>query len=654
MIASGYSLLVRHPSGAADEVLLEALRLGDPGEQSAALEAILQGLGATGLAGAMAMYADLPAGLRRRLAGEVDALAGAAAGCSHGESDGPRISVTRFIAEARSPRLMHLLADLLRAGSPEVYKSACAAAADLADWCIARREDLRAGRLSGSEAESTWSSVIELSNELQAVVARALDTPRGADSPALARAASLLLEDRRGRIFDSFKRRNSRVWSWVAARLARTQEAALVGSGIAVCNRHGCMDSGDVLGLMGGALEGLLDHAHWLADPAVHAAAGSVVSGPWWSASTLQSDLEKRMHWDGDVAPHHDLQAIWGIVAWLTSGGVRGGALDDLLEVVFDAVDSIAAAKPGWGLCARVSLLRAAEAAGRDGASLRLLGRLLTSDEERLARMAARGLSRQGSHLAEAQLVRHAAVAPESVRGVIARAVGLRSFHSYWNRFYSIPEETRATAGRALLKLVPDAMALIRCRILSGPVDERVKALAVVSELQCAPQVREAIVSCCDASDARLRSKAVLMLGDVLSARRDRQAEHQLDNALADGDARVRANAIEVLERTGRVELLPLLEARSRLGRNRERANAARAMSSLRLVDVRKPLFEMLRDGRDAHRLSGIWAVEQTGQWKLLDELVRLARTDRNPDVRRSALSAVQRMAERMRKPAAA
>src|SRR5690606_29764997 len=100
-----------------------------------------------------------------------------------------------------------------------------------------------------------------------------------------------------------------------------------------------------------------------------------------------------------------------------------------------------------------------------------------------------------------------------------------------------------------------------------------------------------------------------------------------------------------------RRELRPLLEARSRLGRNRERANAIKALATLGMVDSREGLFEMLRDTRETHRLSAVWAVEETGQWKLLDEVVRLARTDTNLKVRRNALASVRRIAGNIRSP---
>jgi HEAT repeat protein len=210
---------------------------------------------------------------------------------------------------------------------------------------------------------------------------------------------------------------------------------------------------------------------------------------------------------------------------------------------------------------------------------------------------------------------------------------------------------TEPPSAQSLLKMLPFELIRLKRHLLHGPPHETINALSVVSDLRLARHVREAIWGCCEHSDPKVRSKAVLMLGDLLVEGKDDEADRLLAEALVDADDRVRANAVEVLERTQNQQLASLLEARSRLGRNRERANAIKAMASMRLCDPEKPLFEMLRDRRDPHRLSALWAVEQTGQWKLLEEIARLARHDSNVRVRGAAEATVQRMARKMSRP---
>ncbi len=214
--------------------------------------------------------------------------------------------------------------------------------------------------------------------------------------------------------------------------------------------------------------------------------------------------------------------------------------------------------------------------------------------------------------------------------------------------------EMRRNMGQEMLRKLPHELVRLKRVLMTGSADERVEALCIVADLGLSGHVREAIWTCCEHADSKVRSKAVLMLGDLLTEGTDDEAGRLLDGALIDVDDRVRANAVEVLERSKRKDVAALLEARSRVGRNRERANAIKAMASLHLSDPREPLFAMLRDRRDAHRLSALWAVEQTGQWKLLEEIARLARHDANVRVRHSAQITVHRMARRMSRPSGA
>jgi hypothetical protein len=187
----------------------------------------------------------------------------------------------------------------------------------------------------------------------------------------------------------------------------------------------------------------------------------------------------------------------------------------------------------------------------------------------------------------------------------------------------------------------------LRRRAASGRPATRLKALRIATDLRLIPRIAPAVVGAATDGDAKLRSKAVLLLAEVLEARPEPSARQALHSALNDADPRVRANAIETLARLGEEgqQAQPLLDERARLGRNRERANAIVAMRDLQLGSIDSPLFEMLRDGRELHRLSAVWAAERTASLGVFDEVARLARSDVAPAVRRSALSAVRRIA---------
>jgi HEAT repeat protein len=123
-----------------------------------------------------------------------------------------------------------------------------------------------------------------------------------------------------------------------------------------------------------------------------------------------------------------------------------------------------------------------------------------------------------------------------------------------------------------------------------------------------------------------------------------------LDKALADTDARVRANAIEVLEAKHKQQYVPLLASRARSAHNRERANAIKALHRMRVSTASQQLLSMLQDDRAEHKISAMWALRQIGIWQLLQEVGRLAKEDSNVRVRRYALSVLKGVAEMARK----
>jgi HEAT repeat protein len=134
------------------------------------------------------------------------------------------------------------------------------------------------------------------------------------------------------------------------------------------------------------------------------------------------------------------------------------------------------------------------------------------------------------------------------------------------------------------------------------------------------------------------------VLGDVPAV----EPDVLLDKVLNDQDARVRANAIEVLESKRRTEYVPLVAQRARSSHNRERANAIKAMHKMKVGTASTSLLAMLRDDRSEHRISALWALRQIGWWQLLNEVGRLAKEDPNLRVRRYAMGVLRNVAELM------
>jgi HEAT repeat protein len=226
----------------------------------------------------------------------------------------------------------------------------------------------------------------------------------------------------------------------------------------------------------------------------------------------------------------------------------------------------------------------------------------------------------------------------------VGRAIGQAGFENFWNRFDRLDRPTRKAAGKAMLKMLPDAVQRLTRRLLSGPIEQRLKAMQITHELSLGELMKPALMQMAQDPNAKLRSKAVAILGELGEV----PSDVLLERVLNDSDARVRANAIEVLETKNKAGYVPLLAERARAStnNNRERANAIKALHRMKVRQATQALQAMLQDPRPEHRISAIWALRQIGWWQLLSEVGRLAREDQNLRVRRYALAVLRTVAE--------
>jgi HEAT repeat protein len=264
--------------------------------------------------------------------------------------------------------------------------------------------------------------------------------------------------------------------------------------------------------------------------------------------------------------------------------------------------------------------------------------------------MAAREVLRRKPADYEGLLLKTMTTAPPGVRRVIGRALGQAGFEQFWQRFDKLDRATRKAAGRAMLKLLPDAARRLQRRASAGDAEQRVKAMQVAQELGLADSLRPTLVQLCTDVNARVRSKAVSLIGEVPEV----PSEVLVDRLVNDPDARVRANAIEVLEARGDSQFVPVLAERALAGTSRERANAIKAMHRMKVGTASTQLLGMLKDERPEHRISALWALRQIGWWHLLNEVARLAKDDTNVRVKRYALGVLKNVAELLKQQKAA
>jgi hypothetical protein len=256
--------------------------------------------------------------------------------------------------------------------------------------------------------------------------------------------------------------------------------------------------------------------------------------------------------------------------------------------------------------------------------------------------MAAREIVRRRPTDFENILLQLMTTAPDSVRRVISRSIGQVGFDHFWMRFDRLDPSTRRSAGRAMLKILPDAVQRLGRRLGTGPIEQRLKAMQVAQDLDLGDALKAQLLPLCQHPHPKVRSKAVAVLSELPSV----PPGQLLDKALNDADPRVRANAIEVLEAKRSEDYVPLLIERARSANSRERANAIKAMSRMKVATASTQLMAMLRDERPEHKISALWTLRQIGIWQLLAEVGRLAKEDKNLRVRRYALGVLRAVAQ--------
>ena len=148
-------------------------------------------------------------------------------------------------------------------------------------------------------------------------------------------------------------------------------------------------------------------------------------------------------------------------------------------------------------------------------------------------RLAARDIVRRKPADFENILLQLMTGAPESVRRVISRSVGQTGFDHFWEKFYWMEKSTRKAAGRAMLKVLPDAVQRLSRKLTGGALSERLKAIQVTHELGLTEQMRPVLTQLCNDTNPRLRSKAVTVLGELPAA-----TDAVLDRVLQDADPR--------------------------------------------------------------------------------------------------------------------
>lgn len=633
--------LIHTRNEAADDVLLEALRVGNPDEKQVALDGLIRRKTTAGLTGVIGQYEALPERLKLTVLENVREFHHALRECGRSSQATLRLAAMKLIALGRQGKLAYVLSENLHGGDDPMSKAATEAMVALARWVATETRRLQntgpaeprsenaaprsgAGATGGHQL-TTYQQLLEQRPEIEAAVARAMDVHRGKHGQELLRAALLLCDWPGSKTLAILHTAKHGGQSPMVRRLQQPPaseqiEAFLLGASHGQLRSHFAIAFAHIEEAP--VLDALLRKTYWLKDHALQLCMHQVSRGAWWGSAELARDIERR---SPDEAGK--------IGEWIACSGSHDVLQDERLEQLrLHAKASFAA---------RLRLFRIA-ARRKRGASVDLIRGFLKDPDERLMRLAAREIVRRRPVDFENILLQLMTDAPESVRRVISRSIGQAGFEHFWGKFDKLNKPTRKRAGQAMLKLLPDGPHRLARRLATGPVDQRIKALQMAHELGLAASMKDALVLLCDDPNPRVRSKAVAVAGEVQAI----DAAVLIDRLLNDTDARVRANTIEVLEARNDPTFLPILIQRARAANNRERANAIKAINRMRVGVIGGALGVMLRDPRAEHRISALWALKQMGWWQLLGEVGRLAKADTDLRVRRYALGVLRGVAE--------
>jgi HEAT repeat protein len=491
-------------------------------------------------------------------------------------------------------------------------------------------------RVTLSLSSAPYGRLISERPEIEAAVARAMSMHRGTHGHDLLRAALLLADWPGSKTLGLLHTAKHSGQTAMVRRLQQPPDAEHV-SAFLLGASQGQLRShfGSIFSHIDQAavLDAIVLKTHWLKDHQLQICLHQVTRGAWWGLSELNRELDRRGPEDAPA-----------IAEWVANSGLHDVEQDERLQILLERIRRDMEDGSPASLSARLRLLRIAMRRRR-GASVSLIKLFLTDSDERIMRMSAREIMRRKPADYENLLLKMMTSATPSVRRVIGRAIGGAGFDNFWQRFDKLDKSTRKQAGKAMLKLLPDAIQRLQRRALAGTPEQRVKSMQIVQELGIAGPMQETLIQLCTDSHPRVRSKAVTVLGETPNAPSDLLVERLMN----DTDARVRANAVEVLEARGDPQFVPLLAQRAMAATGRERANAIKALHRMKVGPAGGQLLNMLKDDRAEHRISALWALRQIGWWQLLNEVGNLAKTDDNVRVRRYAVGVLKTVAELVR-----
>ena len=199
--------------------------------------------------------------------------------------------------------------------------------------------------------------------------------------------------------------------------------------------------------------------------------------------------------------------------------------------------------------------------------------------------------------------------------------------------FDKLNHQGQSAAARALLKIDPGFQD--RWRKLSADADpaHRLRAIQMARQLGWVDVTLTRLLEMTKDSDKTVASCAVAALGQA-GMPAPQCLEDRLIAALQDEDMRVRANAIEAIQRRDTRSAMKLIERFANHSHNRIRANSIRTLLQWKVKSAPTALTQMLSDERPPHRQSAQWVLREVQTTEVTPDQAGLHHSnERKPDV---------------------
>ena len=596
--------LIASRNPAADTALATALAEAEPQAQEALVGAVLERGTPVGLAALVATYHSLIDSQRRRVLEAADGLYGAIRDAASASDARVRLNAIAIVANAHKYRLAYILAWLLRDRSPRVREAAAHSIRSLTEHYLSIQE-AEFGQDVGRDGPIITIDRIRRKTEdrqrLAEAAAAGIESFDTHHHPPVVEAALWLVDDLGQKLWDAIFEPGSHIRRTVVELLHRSMTPHLAPFVLEATAYSELRPT--IWKVLSGTLSPETLHAlareSWrLADETLARAARALRTCP-----ALAGHWPQLMSGPAEV----QVQAIRFVA--------RTGLATDLKAALFHR--AVTEGPPEarraavWALCDMPS----------PDSSL-ILRRVNEAGEPDLAAIARRELRRRS----------RAPLAPPTETTAARSAPAEASpFDRYWAEFDALPPEEQAARGRELLTR-PDCLEALRSRLTGMSSLTKVRALRIAAVAGCGAPLQATICELVRDADPMVRSTAASALGSIPNP----TSQRLLRECLNDPDSRVRANAVEALERISATDE-PGIWERLDDEDNRTRANAAKALLKLGVREAAETLCRMLRDADAEQRKSALWVVGELRLASLVRRIQHLAEADPESEVRQQA-----------------